>query len=89
RKGIASTPATSARSLGLAVQQRWGQTAPELAKALAAWLLDMERLRYAPSPGAAPQAAQLRALRQRWRDLKKQAKWPPDLPAPTPPTATP
>ncbi|CAM4388192.1 DUF3488 domain-containing protein [Comamonas aquatilis] len=89
RKGIASTPATSARSLGLGVQQRWSQTAPELAKALSGWLLDMERLRYAPSPGAAHQAAQLRALRQRWRDLKKQAKWPPDLPAPTPPTATP
>ena len=42
-------------------------------KALADWLLDMERIRYAPTTSGAP--TDLKPLRERWRALQRQ-NWP-------------
>lgn len=57
--GIDSTPATSPRELARRVQQHYG--AP--GQALHDWLMQLERQRYAASPGSAHSAATPRALR--------------------------
>ena len=75
RAGLDSNASDSARSLARNAQERWAAEpalAP-LAANLSDWLLDMERLRYAPS--SAPQTAELKTLRQRWQTLKTQ-RWP-------------
>ena len=75
RAGLDSSASDSTRSLARNAQERWA-TEPALAPLaanLSDWLLDMERLRYAPS--SAPQTAELKTLRQRWQTLKKQ-RWP-------------
>jgi transglutaminase-like putative cysteine protease len=73
RHGIASSASMPARSLAAVVIEHWSQQASTLNKALADWLLDMERIRYAPA--ADSQTAELKTLRQRWQTLKKQ-RWP-------------
>lgn len=75
RAGLDSSASDSGRSLACSAQERWAAEpalAP-LAANLSDWLLDMERLRYAPS--SAPPTAELNTLRQRWQTLKKQ-RWP-------------
>ncbi|MBS3021986.1 Protein-glutamine gamma-glutamyltransferase [Comamonas sp. PE63] len=75
RAGIASDTSNSARSLSRRVQECWAEesaSAP-LAAALSDWLLDMERLRYAPS--SSTEANELKTLRRRWRSILKQ-RWP-------------
>ena len=73
RHGIASSASMPARSLAAVVIEHWSQQASTLNKALADWLLDMERIRYAPvTAGSAPD---LNPLRERWRAIKKQ-RWP-------------
>ena len=75
RAGMASDASESARSLSRRVQERWAEesaSAP-LAAALSDWLLDMERLRYAPSSNT--EATELKTLRRRWLSLRKQ-RWP-------------
>ena len=75
RVGLDSSASDSARSLARGAQARWAAepTLAPLAANLSDWLLDMERLRYAPS--SAPPTAELNTLRQRWQTLKKQ-RWP-------------
>ena len=75
RAGMASGASESARSLSRRVQERWAEesaSAP-LAAALSDWLLDMERLRYAPSSNT--EATELKTLRRRWLSIRKQ-RWP-------------
>lgn len=75
RAGIASGASDSTRSLSRLVQESWAKesaSAP-LAAALSDWLLDMERLRYAPSSGT--EATELKTLRRRWLSIRKQ-RWP-------------
>ncbi|BDR10554.1 DUF3488 and transglutaminase-like domain-containing protein [Comamonas thiooxydans] len=75
RAGIASGASDSARSLSHRVQESWAResaSAP-LAAALSDWLLDMERLRYAPSSNT--EATELKTLRRRWLSIRKQ-RWP-------------
>lgn len=75
RAGIASSASDSARSLSRHVQERWAEesTSASMAAALSDWLLDMERLRYAPS--SSTEANELKILRRRWRSILKQ-RWP-------------
>ncbi|MEB5964107.1 DUF3488 and transglutaminase-like domain-containing protein [Comamonas testosteroni] len=75
RAGMASGASDSARSLSHRVQERWTKESAfaPLAAALSDWLLDMERLRYAPSQGN--EASELKTLRQRWQSLRRQ-RWP-------------
>ena len=79
RHGIASSASMPARSLAAVVIEHWSQPASTLNKALADWLLDMERIRYAPAAtgtvGTAGPAPDLNPLRERWRAIKKQ-RWP-------------
>jgi len=75
RAGIASGASDSTRSLSRLVQESWAKesaSAP-LAAALSDWLLDMERLRYAPSSNT--EATELKSLRRRWLSIRKQ-RWP-------------
>lgn len=75
RAGVASGASDSARSLSRRVQERWAEesaSAP-LAAALSDWLLDMERLRYAPS--SSTETNELKTLRRRWLSIRKQ-RWP-------------
>ncbi|MDH1252568.1 DUF3488 and transglutaminase-like domain-containing protein [Comamonas thiooxydans] len=75
RAGIASGASDSTRSLSRLVQESWAKesaSAP-LAAALSDWLLDMERLRYAPSSNT--EATELKTLRRRWLSIRKQ-RWP-------------
>lgn len=75
RAGIASGACDSTRSLSRLVQESWAKesaSAP-LAAALSDWLLDMERLRYAPSSNT--EATELKTLRRRWLSIRKQ-RWP-------------
>ncbi len=75
RAGVASGASDSARSLSRRVQERWAEesTSASMAAALSDWLLDMERLRYAPSSGT--EATELKTLRRRWLSIRKQ-RWP-------------
>ncbi|TYK67675.1 DUF3488 domain-containing protein [Comamonas sp. Z3] len=75
RAGIASGASDSARSISRRVQERWAEesTSASMAAALSDWLLDMERLRYAPS--SSTEANELKILRRRWRSILKQ-RWP-------------
>ena len=79
RHGIASSASMPARSLAAVVIEHWSQQASTLNKTLADWLLDMERIRYAPAAtgtvGTADPAPDLNPLRERWRTIKKQ-RWP-------------
>ncbi|KGH07290.1 transglutaminaseTgpA domain-containing protein [Comamonas thiooxydans] len=75
RAGIASGACDSARSLSRRVQESWAKesaSAP-LATAVSDWLLDMERLRYAPSSNT--EVTELKSLRRRWLSIRKQ-RWP-------------
>ncbi|GAO72063.1 MULTISPECIES: DUF3488 and transglutaminase-like domain-containing protein [unclassified Comamonas] len=75
RAGIASGASDSARSLSRRVQESWAKesaSAP-LATAVSDWLLDMERLRYAPSSNT--EVTELKSLRRRWLSIRKQ-RWP-------------
>ena len=75
RAGIASGACDSARSLSRRVQESWAKesaSAP-LATAVSDWLLDMERLRYAPSSNI--EVTELKSLRRRWLSIRKQ-RWP-------------
>lgn len=75
RAGIASGASDSTRSLSRRVQESWAKesaSAP-LAAAISDWLLDMERLRYAPSSNT--EATELKSLRRRWLSIRKQ-RWP-------------
>ena len=73
RHGIASSANMPARSLAAVVGERWSTSANTLSNTISDWLLDMERLRYAPaSTGSAPD---LKPLRERWRAIKQQ-NWP-------------
>ncbi len=73
RHGIASSASMPARSLAAVVIEHWSQQASTLNKTLADWLLDMERIRYAPTTSGAP--TDLKPLRERWRALQRQ-NWP-------------
>ena len=73
RTGIESSASQSPRSLAHSVQKRWSQDCTPQASALSDWLLDMERLRYAPSNSQ--ESLELKKMRQRWLALKKQS-WP-------------
>ena len=73
RTGIESSASQSPRSLAHSVQKRWSQDSTPQASALSDWLLDMERLRYAPSNSQ--ESLELKKMRQRWLALKKQS-WP-------------
>jgi transglutaminase-like putative cysteine protease len=87
RSGIAAGPATSARALAQLAQTQWAPAHAPLSQALGSWLLDMEKLRYAPRPHAASPAdcsADLASLRRRWRQLRAMP-WPPS--PQTPPSA--
>ena len=65
--GINTTPAATPRALVLAAN---AATVPAaLRQPLAAWLLDMERLRYAPTDAGKNRRTALRALARRWRAL--------------------
>ncbi|MGW8421112.1 MULTISPECIES: transglutaminase family protein [Comamonas] len=75
RAGVASGASDSTRSLSRRVQESWAKesaSAP-LAAAISDWLLDMERLRYAPSSNT--EATELKSLRRRWLSIRKQ-RWP-------------
>lgn len=91
RSGIAAGPATSARAMALQVQARWQATHEPWARAMGQWLLDMEKLRYAPRPQP-DCVARLASLRRRWRQLRA-LPWPPatqacaDKPDMNPPAA--
>ncbi|GGH50034.1 hypothetical protein GCM10010975_02710 [Comamonas phosphati] len=84
RSGIPVGPATSARTLARLAQARWAPVHAPLCQALGRWLLDMEKLRYAPRPhpASAPGfSTELIQLRRRWRQLRAMP-WPPAAAAP-------
>jgi transglutaminase-like putative cysteine protease len=84
RSGIAAGPATSARTLAMLAQARWEPAHLPLSQALGQWLLDMEKLRYAPRSHPVPAAdfsAEIAPLRRRWRQLRAM-HWPPATQAP-------
>ena len=66
--GLATTPASTPRALMHAVRAAAAVPAA-LRQPLAAWLLDMERQRYAPGAAGENSRAALRALARRWRAL--------------------
>lgn len=67
--GFDAGSSISARALAQQVNSRWQTGSPDAAQAIAGWLIDMERLRYAPGHNI---KAQLPQMRKRWRALS----WP-------------
>ena len=64
--GFDAGSSTPARALAQQVSSHWQASAPEAAQAIARWLIDMERLRYAPGHNI---KAELPQMRKRWRAL--------------------